>query len=94
MTLQGTKALVVGMKLSGMASVELLAREGAAIRATDLKPLKALPGAGELLERLRVDARQRDDVAETVDGQQPEREQDTLAQVGDGEDVLETFNHV
>jgi UDP-N-acetylmuramoylalanine--D-glutamate ligase len=54
MTFQGTKALVVGMKLSGMASAELLAREGAAVRATDLKPLEALPGAGELLERLRI----------------------------------------
>jgi UDP-N-acetylmuramoylalanine--D-glutamate ligase len=54
MTLHGTKALVVGMKLSGMASAELLAREGAAIRATDLKPLEALPGAGELLERLHI----------------------------------------
>jgi UDP-N-acetylmuramoylalanine--D-glutamate ligase len=54
MTLAGTKALVVGMKLSGMASAELLAREGAVVRATDLKPLEALPGARELLERLRI----------------------------------------
>jgi UDP-N-acetylmuramoylalanine--D-glutamate ligase len=54
MTLEGTKTLVVGMKLSGMASAKLLAREGALIRATDLKPLEALPGAGELLERLRI----------------------------------------
>ena len=54
MTLQGTKALVVGMKLSGMASAKLLAREGALVRATDLKPLEALPGAAELLERLRI----------------------------------------
>jgi UDP-N-acetylmuramoylalanine--D-glutamate ligase len=54
MTLEGTKTLVVGMKLSGMASAKLLAREGALIRATDLKPIEALPGAGELLERLRI----------------------------------------
>jgi len=54
MTLKGTKTLVVGMKLSSMASAKLLAREGALIRATDLKPLEALPGAGELLERLRI----------------------------------------
>jgi UDP-N-acetylmuramoylalanine--D-glutamate ligase len=37
-----------------MASAELLAREGAVVRATDLKPLEALPGARELLERLRI----------------------------------------
>ena len=68
MTLQGTKALVVGMKLSGMASAELLAREGAAIRATDLKPLEALPGAGELLERLHIPfARQTPEVFEGCD---------------------------
>ena len=40
-----TKTLVVGMKKSGMASAELLAREGATVRATDLKPLDGLPGA-------------------------------------------------
>jgi UDP-N-acetylmuramoylalanine--D-glutamate ligase len=54
MTFQATKALVVGMKLSGMASAELLAREGAVVRATDLKPLDALPGAAALLDRLRI----------------------------------------
>jgi len=54
MTFTGTKALVVGMKLSGMASAELLARHGAEVRATDLKPLDALPGAGDLLDRLRI----------------------------------------
>jgi UDP-N-acetylmuramoylalanine--D-glutamate ligase len=54
MRLEGTRALVVGMKKSGMASAELLARQGATVRATDLKPLDQLPEAGPLLERLRV----------------------------------------
>jgi UDP-N-acetylmuramoylalanine--D-glutamate ligase len=49
-----TKALVVGMKKSGMASAELLARSGATVRATDLKPLDELPGARELLARLDI----------------------------------------
>ncbi len=42
------------MKRSGVASVELLAREGANVRATDLKPLDQLPEAKEVLERLRI----------------------------------------
>ncbi len=54
MTLRGTKSLVVGLKKSGLASLVLLAREGAEIAATDLKPLDQLPGAAELLERLGV----------------------------------------
>lgn len=49
-----TKALVVGMKKSGMASAELLARQGADVRATDLKPLEDLPEARELLARLGI----------------------------------------
>ncbi len=40
------------MKKSGMASAELLVRHGAAVRATDLKPLEELPAARELLARL------------------------------------------
>ena len=48
------KALVVGMKKSGMASVELLARQGATVRATDLKPLDELPEARDLLARLHI----------------------------------------
>ena len=52
--LAGVSALVVGMKRSGIASAELLAREGATVRATDLKPLDELPEARELLERLRI----------------------------------------
>ncbi|HTX39279.1 MAG TPA: hypothetical protein VME43_29845, partial [Bryobacteraceae bacterium] len=52
--LRGAKALVVGMKKSGMASAELLVRQGAVVRATDLKPLEALPEARALIERLGI----------------------------------------
>jgi UDP-N-acetylmuramoylalanine--D-glutamate ligase len=45
MKLAGTKTLVVGMKRSGVASAKLLLREGAQVRATDLKPLADLPEA-------------------------------------------------
>jgi UDP-N-acetylmuramoylalanine--D-glutamate ligase len=63
MTWTGTKALVVGMRKSGLASVELLARQGASVVATDLKPLKELDSAGPLLERLGVPfVRQRPEV--------------------------------
>ena len=48
MNLTGIQALVVGMKKSGVASAALLAREGARVRATDLKPLDELPGVEEL----------------------------------------------
>jgi UDP-N-acetylmuramoylalanine--D-glutamate ligase len=48
MKLAGIKALVVGMKRSGVASAKLLLREGAEVRATDLKPLAELPEAAAL----------------------------------------------
>lgn len=54
MQLKGAKALVVGMKKSGMASAELLARHEAQVRATDLKPLDQLPEAAPFLDRLRI----------------------------------------
>src|SRR5689334_12318831 len=54
MELNGTRALVVGMKKSGIASAELLVREGASVRATDLKPLDQLPEGIAVLERLRI----------------------------------------
>ena len=54
MDLRGKRALVIGMKKSGMASAELLVRQGAEVRATDLKPLEELPGAREVLERLGI----------------------------------------
>ena len=66
--LNGTEALVVGMKKSGMASAELLARLGAAVRATDLKSLEELGEARELLGRLGVPfARQTPEVFEGCD---------------------------
>jgi UDP-N-acetylmuramoylalanine--D-glutamate ligase len=54
MDLHGTKALVVGLKKSGMASADLLVRHGARVRSTDLKPLDQLPGADELVSRLGI----------------------------------------
>jgi UDP-N-acetylmuramoylalanine--D-glutamate ligase len=48
MRLAGAKVLVVGMKRSGVASAKLLLREGAEVRATDLKPLAELPEAAAL----------------------------------------------
>jgi UDP-N-acetylmuramoylalanine--D-glutamate ligase len=54
MKLQGVETLVVGLKKSGLASLELLAAHGAALRATDLQPLDKLPGAAEVLARLGV----------------------------------------
>jgi UDP-N-acetylmuramoylalanine--D-glutamate ligase len=54
MQLHGIQALVVGMKKSGVAAAELLVREGARLRATDLKPLDALPEARELVGRLGI----------------------------------------
>jgi UDP-N-acetylmuramoylalanine--D-glutamate ligase len=54
MELNGTKTLVVGMRKSGIASAELLARLGAVVRATDLKPLDQLPEAAEALARLAI----------------------------------------
>jgi UDP-N-acetylmuramoylalanine--D-glutamate ligase len=56
------------MKKSGMASVELLVREGASVRAADLKPLQDLPEAEALLHRLSVPfAVQRPEVFENSD---------------------------
>ncbi len=54
MELKGKKALVVGMKKSGMAMAEFLIRLGASVRATDLKPLSDLGEAGALIERLQI----------------------------------------
>ena len=54
MSWTGTRALVVGMRKSGLASVELLARSKAKVVATDLKPLEELDATGALLERLGV----------------------------------------
>jgi UDP-N-acetylmuramoylalanine--D-glutamate ligase len=68
MGLKGTKTLVVGMKKSGMASAELLARQGATVRATDLKSLEELGEAREVLGRLDIPfARQTAEVFEGCD---------------------------
>ena len=68
MKLSGTKTLVVGMKKSGMASAELLARQGATVRATDLKSLEELGEAREVLGRLDIPfARQTAEVFEGCD---------------------------
>ncbi|HEV2444729.1 MAG TPA: UDP-N-acetylmuramoyl-L-alanine--D-glutamate ligase, partial [Candidatus Sulfopaludibacter sp.] len=62
------KALVVGMKKSGLASVALLAGQGFEVRATDLKPLDQLPEARETLARLDIPfAEQTPEVFEGVD---------------------------
>jgi len=50
----GARVLVVGMKKSGLASVKMLVRLGAGVRATDLKPLAELGDAAEELERLGI----------------------------------------
>jgi UDP-N-acetylmuramoylalanine--D-glutamate ligase len=52
--LQNTRAIVVGLKKSGLASAEFLSARGARVRATDLNPLDQLPGAPELLFRLGI----------------------------------------
>jgi UDP-N-acetylmuramoylalanine--D-glutamate ligase len=52
--LNGTRTLVVGLKKSGLAAAELLVREGARVRATDLKPLAELPEAAPVVERLGI----------------------------------------
>ncbi len=54
MDYNGIKALVVGLKKSGMASAELLLRHGARVRATDLKGLDQLPGGSEFVSRLGI----------------------------------------
>src|SRR5712691_4531357 len=46
--------LVVGLERSGLASIELLRKRGARVRATDARPIAELPKAAEALERLDV----------------------------------------
>jgi UDP-N-acetylmuramoylalanine--D-glutamate ligase len=55
------RALVVGLEKSGLASIQLLLRQGAAVRATDVKPLSQLPEAAATLERLGVPFTQQSD---------------------------------
>jgi len=56
------QALVVGMEKSGLASIQVLLRQGAAVRATDLKPLSQIPAAAATLEHLGVPFVQQSDV--------------------------------
>ncbi len=48
------KALVVGLERSGLAALELLKSRGAALTATDSRPLSEMPKAAEVLKRLDV----------------------------------------
>ncbi len=52
--IRGANVLVVGMARSGVAAVELLVANGAAVRATDSKSAAAIAGLSETLERLGV----------------------------------------
>jgi len=56
----GKKVLIVGLKKSGMASAELLVRQGASVSATDLKELDQLPGAREFVSRLAIPFRRQE----------------------------------
>ena len=60
------RALVVGLKKSGLASAELLAKQGVEVRATDLKSLGDLPGARETLEQFGIPFEQQ--TAEVFEG--------------------------
>ena len=54
MDFRGAKVAVIGMAKSGLASVQLLAREGAQVTACDAKPLDQLPGVAAVLDGLRA----------------------------------------
>jgi len=64
--MKGVKALVVGLKKSGMASAELLVRHGAGVSITDLKGLETLPGGYQFVSRLDLPFRMQN--AETFEG--------------------------
>jgi UDP-N-acetylmuramoylalanine--D-glutamate ligase len=49
-----TRALVVGLEKSGLASIRLLLSQGALVRATDVKPIDQMPAAAAELENLHV----------------------------------------
>ena len=48
------RALVVGLERSGLAALDLLKTRGAALKATDSRPLSQMPQAAEVLKRLNV----------------------------------------
>lgn len=54
MDVRGLKCTVFGLGKSGLATVALLARRGAVVRAADQRPLDAIPEAGIVLEQCRA----------------------------------------
>jgi UDP-N-acetylmuramoylalanine--D-glutamate ligase len=70
-SLSGLRALVVGMEKSGLASVQLLLREGALVQATDLKSLAEIPEAAAILNRLSVPFTQQPSPQPLVPSPQP-----------------------
>jgi UDP-N-acetylmuramoylalanine--D-glutamate ligase len=50
----GAKVLVVGMRKSGLAALDLLAAHGARLRATDIRPLEELPEAARIVAPFAV----------------------------------------
>jgi UDP-N-acetylmuramoylalanine--D-glutamate ligase len=64
--LSSAKALVVGLKKSGMASAEFLLQRDASVSVTDIKPLDELGGADEFVARLGL--RYRPQSIETFEG--------------------------
>lgn len=54
MEFAGAKVVVVGMARSGLAAAELLAKQGALVRAVDSKPLEELPEAARSLRQLGI----------------------------------------
>ena len=63
MDLAGKKALVVGLAKSGLASIELLAKNGAVVCATDCLGLTELPGVAGFLDRFGVPFERQSDSA-------------------------------
>ena len=57
----GSRALVVGLEKSGLASIQLLLQHGASVGATDVRPLSQMPEAAATLERLGVPFSQQSD---------------------------------
>lgn len=54
MDLKGLEVLVVGLAKSGLAAIEFLVEKGAHPHGTDSRALMDVPGAGPILEKLRV----------------------------------------
>lgn len=54
MDVRGLRCTVFGLGKSGLATVALLARRGAVVRAADQRPLDTIPEAGAVLEEYRV----------------------------------------